>query len=63
MEYRVASLDHPSNETIAIAAHAIYRKPGRDAYSKLDMKATNTGRYRPGQLSTNNYYPPMKNAY
>ena len=39
-----ASLDQPSDETIAIAAHAIYRRPGQDAYNKLDMKATNTGR-------------------
>ena len=45
MEYKGASWDHPSGETIAIAAHAIYWRPGRDAYNKLDMKATNTGRY------------------
>ena len=40
-----ASLDQPSDETIAIAAHAIYRRPGQDALNKLDLKATNTGRY------------------
>ena len=44
MEDRGASLDQPSDETIAIAAHVIYRQPGQDAYNKLDLKATNTGR-------------------
>ena len=39
-----ASLDQPSDETIAIAAHVIYRRPGQDAYNMLDLKARNTSR-------------------